>query len=254
MTATYDFRNQVALVTGAGSGMGLATARAFASAGARVALLDLGGDALDRAVHELRGHSGDVLALPTDVTDEDQVRSAIGAVVDRFGRVDAAFNNAGIMLPPSDTADSTGEDFDRLLSVNLRGVWAALKHELRQMRTQGSGAVVNCSSVAGLGGSRGRSSYSASKHGIIGLTRSAALEVGPYGVRVNTVSPGTIETPMVTRMFDSGELDRDDTESAAALRRLGRPEEIAAAVLWLCSTEASYVTGATLPVDGGMTA
>ncbi len=165
-----------------------------------------------------------------------------------------AFNNAGIMIPPSDAADEAVDNFDRVNAINLRGVWACMKHELRQMRKQGSGAVVNCSSLGGLVGLPGRASYHASKHGVIGLTRSAALEYAPRGVRINAVCPGTIYTPMVADMLAKGELDMAEAVRNQPIGRLGQAEEIAAAVLWLCSAASSFVVGVALPVDGGYTA
>ena len=165
-----------------------------------------------------------------------------------------AFNNAGIMIPPSDAADEPAESFDRVNAINLRGVWACMKHELRQMRAQGSGAIVNCSSLGGLVGNPGRAAYHATKHGVIGLTKSAALEYAPRGVRINAVCPGTIETPMVADMVAKGELEVPEAVANQPIGRLGRGEEIAAAVLWLCSPGASFVLGVALPVDGGYTA
>jgi NAD(P)-dependent dehydrogenase (short-subunit alcohol dehydrogenase family) len=168
--------------------------------------------------------------------------------------LDMAFNNAGIQIPPCDAADEPAEVFDRVNAVNLRGVWACMKHELAVMRGQGSGAIVNCSSLGGLVGIPGRAAYHASKHGVLGLTSSAALEYAPRGIRINAVCPGTIATPMVTDMIDKGELDRDAAIADQPINRLGEPEEIAAAVLWLCSPGASFVVGVALPVDGGYTA
>ncbi|MBM7806614.1 NAD(P)-dependent dehydrogenase (short-subunit alcohol dehydrogenase family) [Geodermatophilus bullaregiensis] len=254
MNPTYDFTGRVAFVTGASSGMGLATARAFAEAGAAVTLADVDADALAASETELREAGHRVLAVRCDVADEDQVAAAVSATVDTFGSLDFAYNNAGIQSPTTDAADEPAEVFDRVNGINLRGIWASMKHELAHMRTQGSGAIVNCSSLGGLVGLPGRAAYHASKHGVIGLTRSAALEYAPRGIRVNAICPGTIETPMVTRMFDSGDLDRDEAAANQPIGRLGTAEEMAAAVLWLCSPGASFVVGVALPVDGGYTA
>ncbi|MFF9126580.1 SDR family NAD(P)-dependent oxidoreductase [Streptomyces sp. NPDC014889] len=254
MNPTYDFTGQVAFVTGASSSMGLATARTFAASGAAVALADINEDAVKAAAQQLADDGHQVLALVCDVSDEDQVAAAVDRTVEVFGRLDMAYNNAGIMPPPTDAADESADQFDRVQAINLRGIWASMKHELRHMRDQGSGAIVNCSSLGGLVGNPGRAAYHATKHGVIGLTKSAALEYGSRGVRINAVCPGTISTPMVDAMVDGGELDRGQAESGQAIARLGTAEEIAQAVLWLCSDGAGYVTGIALPVDGGYTA
>ena len=251
---SYDFNGKAAFVTGAGGGMGAATARAFAEAGAAVAIVDFDGEAAERFAAELNAAGHRALAVQCDVSDEAQVEDAVARTVEAFGSLDMAFNNAGIMLPPVDSADETAEAFDKIVAVNLRGVWASMKHELVQMRKQGSGAIVNCSSLGGLVGGNGRATYHATKHGVIGQAKSVALQYAPLGVRVNAVCPGTIDTPMVARMTAGGELDPEASVASIPLGRLGRPEEIAAAVLWLCSDAASYVTGVALPVDGGYTA
>jgi NAD(P)-dependent dehydrogenase (short-subunit alcohol dehydrogenase family) len=251
---TYDFTGKVALVTGAASGMGAATARAFAEAGASVAVVDCDAEAAARLATELIDAGAAATAIGCDVSDEQQVKNAVDTAVSMYGRLDMAFNNAGIMLPPVGAAQETAGAFDKLVSVNLRGVWASMKYELAQMRLQGSGAIVNCSSLGGLVGGNGRATYHATKHGVIGQTKSVALEYAPLGVRANAVCPGTIDTPMVHRMLAGGELDLRTSLAAIPMGRLGRAEEIAAAVLWLCSDASSYVTGVALPVDGAYTA
>jgi NAD(P)-dependent dehydrogenase (short-subunit alcohol dehydrogenase family) len=175
----------------------------------------------------------------------------VNTTVDTFGRLDMAFNNAGIQVPPRDAAGEPAEIFDRVNALNLRGVWACMKHELAQMRTRGSSAIVNCSSLGGLVGLPGRAAYHASKHGVIGLTTSATLEYAPRRIRINAVCPGTIDTPMVADMITKGERDPAQAASATPIGRLGTAEEIAASVLWLRSPGAGYVVGVALPVDGG---
>lgn len=176
----------------------------------------------------------------------------IKKTVETFGKLDAAFNNAGIQNVLADAADQTREDFDRVIGVNLRGEWSCMKYELQQMRKQASGAIVNCSSIGGILGGPQRGTYHAAKHGVIGLTKSAALEYAPMGIRINSICPGIIHTPMVDKMMAGGQQDvLDMMLEAVPAKRLGRPEEIANAVLWLCSDMASFVVGHTLVVDGG---
>jgi NAD(P)-dependent dehydrogenase (short-subunit alcohol dehydrogenase family) len=254
MNPRYDFKGQVALVTGAGSGMGLATAQAFAEAGAAVVLADINEGALRSATDGLIAAGRRALGVPCDVSDEDQVSAMLAHTVGTFGRLDMAFNNAGIQVPPSDAADEPAATFDRVTAINLRGVWTCMKHELRQMRGQGSGAIVNCSSLGGLVGLPGRAAYHASKHGVLGLTSSAALEYAPRGIRINAVCPGAIQTPMLAEMASREGFDVQEAGTHQPIGRLGRAEEIAAAVLWLCSPAASFVLGVALPVDGGYTA
>jgi NAD(P)-dependent dehydrogenase (short-subunit alcohol dehydrogenase family) len=254
MNPAYDFHGRVAVVTGAGSGMGLATAQAFAESGAAVVLADSNEQPLRSAAAELTSVGHQALGVGCDVSDEAQVAALIERTVDTFGRLDMAFNNAGIQAPPTDAADEPAETFDRVNAINLRGVWACMKHELRPMRAQGSGAIVNCSSLGGLVGLPGRAAYHAAKHGVLGLTKSAALEYAPRGIRINAVCPGTIETPMVADMLAKGELDMDEAIANQPIARLGQASEIAPAVLWLCSPGASFVIGVALPIDGGYTA
>jgi len=254
MSVTYNFDGQVALVTGAASGMGLDTARAFARAGAAVTLADLSEAALEKAVEEIRSEGGKAIGVRCDVADEAQVAAMVARTVAEFGRLDAAYNNAGIQVPASDIADQSAEDYDRINAINQRGVWACMKHELRQMRKQGSGAIVNCSSIGGIVGRAEIAAYHGTKHGVIGLTRSVALEYAPRGIRINAVCPGTIETPMVSDMLDKGMLAMDDLLRDLPMKRIGKGREIADAVLWLCSSGSTFVTAHALLVDGGFTA
>ncbi|GBQ12906.1 SDR family oxidoreductase [Swaminathania salitolerans] len=254
MRPVYDFRGQVALVTGAARGIGLATSRAFARNGAVVVLSDHDGDLAGEEAERIVAGGGEALALACDVADEDDVATLLGEIDARFGRLDMAFNNAGIQVPPSDAADEPLSSFERVTAVNQRGVWACMKHELRLMRRQGSGAIVNCSSLGGLVGLPGRAAYHGTKHAVIGMTRSAGVEYAPRNIRINAICPGTIDTPMVQDMLESQPEAMVEIRKQQPIGRLGTAEEIAEAVLWLCSPAASFVIGVALPVDGGFTA
>src|SRR3954453_18568132 len=274
MANTLDFSGKVALVTGAAAGMGLATARAFAEAGAgrvaagfkedaaegrapeagaAVVLADFKEDAVKVEAQKLVTAGHKAIAVRCDVSDDTQVEAMVDRTVAEFGRLDAAFNNAGVMARIAPTADSTREDWDRVIGVNLRGVWSCMKHELRQMERQGGGAVVNNASVGALTGNPGIGPYIASKHGVVGLTRTAALEYVKRGIRVNAVNPGLIDTQVARDVVAGNEQAYADIAKNVPIGRAGRPEEIASAVLWLCSPGASYVVGHALTVDGGMT-
>ena len=249
-----SFEGKVAVVTGAASGMGLVTARSFAEAGAAVALADIDERAARTAVDDLIAAGHRAIAVRCNVADEGEVAAMVDQTVEIFGRLDAAFNNAGIQSPAVETADASGAEFDRVIAVNLRGVWNCMKYELRQMRQQGSGAIVNCSSIGGLIGLPGRAVYHAAKHGVLGLTKSAALEYASRGIRINAVCPGTVDTPMVSAMLAKEADAMKEIMRDQPIGRLGRPQEIASAVLWLCSPGAGFVIGHALTVDGGFTA
>jgi NAD(P)-dependent dehydrogenase (short-subunit alcohol dehydrogenase family) len=248
-----SFENKVALVTGAASGLGLAAAKAFAEAGAAVVLADWNEDEVQRAASNLAQQGHKTLAVRCDVSDDAQVEAMVKQTVATFGKLDAAYNNAGVQNVLAETADSPRDDYDRIMAINLRGVWSSMKFELQQMRLQGSGAIVNCSSLGGLIGGAQRGTYHAAKHGVIGFTKSAALEYATRGIRINAVCPGMIHTPMFDKMIaegQGGELEQM-LNTLVPMKRMGRPEEIADAVLWLCSDAASYVTGQSISVDGG---
>lgn len=247
------FDGQVALVTGAGKGMGLAAAQAFAKSGAAVVMADIDADATAKEAKAINDAGGRALALVCNVADEAQVREMVARTVGEFGRLDAAFNNAGIQSPVTDTAELEAAEFDRVMAVNLRSVWLCMKYELLEMRKRGSGAIVNNSSLGGLVGLPGRAAYHAAKHGVLGLTKSAALEYGVKGIRINAVCPGTIDTPMVQEMFATGNLVLEEAIKAQPIGRLGRAEEVADAVLWLCSPASSLLIGQSIAVDGGYT-
>jgi NAD(P)-dependent dehydrogenase (short-subunit alcohol dehydrogenase family) len=246
------FENKVALVTGAASGLGLATAKAFAESGATVVLADWNEEAAQSTAMLLAKSGHKTLAIRCDVSDEAQVEAMVKRTVATFGRLDVAYNNAGVQNVLAETADTTRDDYDRVMGINLRGVWSCMKFELQQMRKQESGAIVNCSSLGGLVGGAERGIYHAAKHGVLGFTKSAALEYAARGIRINAVCPGMIQTPMSDQMVADGQGDAlKAMEQSIPMGRVGRPEEIADAVLWLCSDAASYVTGQSISVDGG---
>jgi len=250
----HSFAGKVALVTGAGSGIGLATAKAFGEAGASVVLADRREDAVRALAEGLSASGGKALAVRCDVTDDTQVASMIDRTVSTFGRLDAAFNNAGVMQRRVDTAEISGDEWDRVMAINLRGVWSCMKYELPQMLRNGGGAIVNCSSIGGVIGVPGLAAYHAAKHGVIGLTKTAALEYATRKIRINAVCPGTINTPMAESLTGGDPKILAEFLKDEPIGRIAEPEEVAAAVLWLCSPGASYVVGHALLVDGGYTA
>jgi NAD(P)-dependent dehydrogenase (short-subunit alcohol dehydrogenase family) len=245
---------KVALITGAASGIGRATAIAAAREGAKVLVVDAvpGGE---DTVKLIKQAGGEAAFHKCDVTRAAEVEATVAAAVKLFGRLDCAHNNAGIIGKSLHTADDTEENFDRIIAVDLKGVWLCMKYEILQMLKQGArGAIVNTASAAGLVGSHGQPAYTAAKHGVIGLTKVAALEYARHHIRVNSVCPGVIDTAMVAEMVTGHPRLRDRLISVEPIRRMGKPEEIGEAVVWLMSDYASFVTGASLPVDGAMTA
>ncbi|MFF7047302.1 glucose 1-dehydrogenase [Streptomyces griseorubiginosus] len=247
------FTGKVAFVTGAASGIGRATAVAFARAGADVALADLSEEGLKETAQLVEGAGGQVLTLLCDVTDEDDVKAALAGTLKTFGRLDAAFNNAGVEQLVKHAVEISKSEWDRVLGGSLTGVFLCMKHQIELMLRQGTGAIVNVSSGAGVKGFKGQAAYAAAKHGVIGLTRSAALDCAPSGIRINAVCPGIVDTEMIERFAGSTPGGREALIADESIGRLGTPYEIAAAVLWLCSDAASFATGHALVVDGGQT-
>lgn len=250
---SFSFKDQVALVTGAASGMGLAASKAFAASGASVVMVDVNEEAVLNAAAELNAAGYSAIGIRCNVANIDEVKAMVDQAVSTFGRIDAAFNNAGVQSPVAETAIADPEDYDFVMDINLRGIWNCMKYELIQMKKQGSGAIVNNSSLGGLVGIAERGIYHASKHGVVGLTKSAGLEYAPQNIRVNAICPGIIETPMVSVMLESQPEAMAELMKDVPIKRLGRAEEIADAVLWLCSPASTFVIGHALPVDGGYT-
>jgi len=250
-----DPNEEVALVTGAASGIGRATALAFAQSGVRVVLADISVEAGENAAAEISKQTGAAASfVRCDVSQSTDVERMVRHAVERFGRIDYAFNNAGSEGMQATTAECSEENFDRTVAIDLKGVWLCMKHEILRMLAQGGGAIVNCASVAGLVGFPNIPAYVASKHGVIGLTKAASLEYSKQKIRVNAVCPGIIHTPMVDRFVAGNTDEMKALTGGEPIGRLGEPSEIADIVLYLCSSRASFVTGAAIPVDGGWVA
>lgn len=251
---SYDFKDKVAFVTGGSTGIGRATALAFAEHGAHVVVADVNLDAGGKTAQLIQESGGKGHFVRCDVSKDADVKKAIEDTVGLFGRIDFAFNNAGTEGIQAMTKDCSEENWDRVIAVNLKGVWLCMKYELQQMLKQGGGSIVNCSSIAGLIGFNAVPAYVASKHGVLGLTKTAALEYAKSGIRINAVCPGVIDTPMIERATHGDANAINMYAAGEPVGRLGRPQEIAAAVLWLSSEQSSFVTGHPLVVDGGWVA
>jgi NAD(P)-dependent dehydrogenase (short-subunit alcohol dehydrogenase family) len=254
MLNSGSFKGKVAFVTGAANGIGRATAFAFAREGASVVVADLSEQRNQETARMIEEAGGWALAVKCDVSRDNDVKAALERTFETFGRLDFAFNNAGVEQPITPAADLTEKEWDRIVDINLRGVFLCMKHEIPLMLKQGGGAIVNTSSGAGVKGIAGQAAYCAAKFGIVGLTKAAALDYAKSNIRVNAVCPGIIETPMMDRFSGGTPEGRARVISQEPVGRMGKPEEIAAAVVWLCSDAAAFVVGHAMVIDGGQTA
>ena len=245
---------KVSVVTGGGSGIGRSTALAFAAEGTRVIVVDISVDGGKETVQLIKDNGCQACFIKTDVTRADEVEEMVDRAVEIYGRLDFAFNNAGIDGDVSSVTRYTEENWDQVININLKGVWLCMKYEIPQMLKQGGGAIVNTSSTAGLIGIGPNPAYVASKHGVVGLTKAAALKYAKRGIRVNAVCPGVIYTPLVKKLIDTYPDMEEDVTSMQPMARIGSPEEVAQAAIWLCSDAASFITGHPLSVDGGVVA
>ncbi|MAA71956.1 MAG: short chain dehydrogenase [Bermanella sp.] len=248
------FTDKVAIITGASAGIGKATAIAFAQNGAKVVVADINQQDGEAVVNEITQAGGTAMFVPCDVTNDQQVMSLVDATLEAYGKLDIAFNNAGIEIEQSKLADGEESVFDKIMDVNVKGVWRCMKYQIPAMLKNGSGSIVNTASVAGLGAAPKMAIYSASKHAVIGLTKSAAVEYGKKGIRVNAVCPAVIDTEMFRRAAESDPRKAEFVAGMHPVGRIGKVEEIAEAVMYLCSSNSGFTTGIALPVDGGHTA
>jgi NAD(P)-dependent dehydrogenase (short-subunit alcohol dehydrogenase family) len=247
-----QFQGKVAIITGGSFGIGKATALLFAQRGAKVAVVDWIED--EETMKLIKTAGGEAIFIKCDVSQESEVRAMVAQTVSTFGRIDYAFNNAGIEGATAPTHEVTEENWEKVIGVNLKGVWLCMKYEIPHMLKQGKGSIVNCSSIAGVIGFPFIPAYTASKHGVIGLTKTAALEYAQSGIRVNAVCPGVIQTPMIDRFIEKNKTTKEDMASQEPIGRFGTSEEIAEAAIWLCSDASSFTTGHALVADGGWVA
>jgi NAD(P)-dependent dehydrogenase (short-subunit alcohol dehydrogenase family) len=245
---------KVAIVTGGSAGIGRATALAVAAEGAAVVVADVDETRGEEVASEIRDKGGRAIFVRTDVADDGSVAALVDRTVEEFGGLDLAFNNAGIEGTMGPTHEMDPENWHRIIAVNLTGVWSSMRHEIPRMLERGGGSIVNCASVAGLVGFAGSSAYTASKHGVVGMSKSTALELAEAGIRVNAVCPGVIETEMITRAVSGNPEMEEGLLAMEPMARLGRPEEIADTVVWLFSDRSTFVTGQAIAVDGGLVA
>jgi NAD(P)-dependent dehydrogenase (short-subunit alcohol dehydrogenase family) len=252
--ANFDFTGQVVLITGASHGIGKSTAIHFANSGAKVILSDIDSEAGLAVTSEIKGMGFSAHFVPCDVSSSKNISQLAKEISDRFGGVDIAFNNAGIEGHSNSTLECSEENWQRVIQTNLTSVFHCMSFEIQQMLKKGRGSIVNCSSIAGQIGFPGIPAYVASKHGVLGLTKTAALENAKTGIRINAVCPGVIQTPMIDRFTQNNQDAKVQLANSAPLGRMGNPDEIATVVLWLCSDAASYVQGQAITVDGGWTA
>ena len=249
-----DFDGKVVLITGGGVGIGRATALAFAREGAKVVIGNRSVETGAEVVAAIQEAGGKASFLRTDVSSEDDVKALVEHAVGTYGKLDIAFNNAGVEGRGGPTTDETVENYNYVMDINVKGVWLSMKYQIPEMLKAGGGSIVNNSSVAGLVGVAGAGIYAASKHAVMGLTKCAALELATAGIRVNSVNPAVIATSMADRIFDNIGMSKEDVAKIHPIGRTGTVEEVANAVLWLCSDKAAFVTGTSLSVDGGITA